>query len=43
MDKKNLAEFPKEGLSKNPVNVTYFQKVYVAASNLNVKNLFDSK
>lgn len=43
MDKKNLADFPKEGLSKNPVNVIYFQKIYVAASSLNVKELFDSK
>lgn len=43
MDKENLAEFPEEGLSTNPVNVTYFHVIYVYASSLNAKKLFHSK
>lgn len=43
-DEKNFAGFPKkEACLKNLVNVTYFQTIYVAASSLNVKRLFDSE
>lgn len=43
-DENNFVGFPKkEACLKNPVNVTYFQTIYVAASSLNVKRLFDSE
>lgn len=40
---QKCAMFPREALSKNAVNVIYFPRIYMAASSLNVHELFDSK